>query len=495
MRMVLVEKIKTLIIYILVLNSLFLTSKIWFSEKLWPSGYNFFVSLTNNNLFAGFTRYKRQYSYPKENLSIPKVITLCSDSNNKSVFYNSDTGFFEVFSEIKPIIEGYLNGSFQKAQQSNVTLDDYYYAISGEIPAIYVDYQIAYSAPLFGQVNGVNLPQLPDGIDVIKNFIIIPHDIGFSILVKDPKSNAVVRTTFYDTGIDVGKIIDKYNTTTEENFFFASELNLNKTLPETNITFDPMVIVFSDYEEVPPAIISNIPDLREDNVDLLNKILRHFSYNPKSVRRYIDTSGVITYVENNSSLKIYPIGLIEYSSISNNKGIELNDAQSQYSALNESIDFAQNLWNILNLGESLNIALSNDLVYTSTKNEYTFNLDYYYGGNIVLVDIPYEQNKRLNHALSITVQNGKITKFSFLARTFEDSAKKVELMDTIGAIDSFYEQKKDSSMEKVEEIFISYLLDERAQIIDPCWTIKSKSNGMTKIHVIANGGSHELEQD
>ena len=47
------EFIKTIILTGLVICSLVLSAKIWFSKELWPDGYNSFHSARKSNVFSG----------------------------------------------------------------------------------------------------------------------------------------------------------------------------------------------------------------------------------------------------------------------------------------------------------------------------------------------------------------------------------------------------------------------------------------------------------
>lgn len=39
------ERIKSAVLTVLVISSLLLTGQIWFNQRLWPEGYNFFVNI------------------------------------------------------------------------------------------------------------------------------------------------------------------------------------------------------------------------------------------------------------------------------------------------------------------------------------------------------------------------------------------------------------------------------------------------------------------
>ena len=64
------ESLKTAALVLLVFCSIILTINKWFSEKLWPDGYNFFSNLTSYFSF-GEKPVEKTYYLSKENISNP----------------------------------------------------------------------------------------------------------------------------------------------------------------------------------------------------------------------------------------------------------------------------------------------------------------------------------------------------------------------------------------------------------------------------------------
>ena len=76
------ETLKTIVLVFLVLSSIILTVNNWFSEKLWPDGYNFFSNLTN---YFSDEEIQKSYFLSKEKLSKRNGTTVVKQ--NRLLFY------------------------------------------------------------------------------------------------------------------------------------------------------------------------------------------------------------------------------------------------------------------------------------------------------------------------------------------------------------------------------------------------------------------------
>jgi len=88
------ENVKNYVLTILIISSMLLTGKIWFDEKLWPEGYNFFSVIKEKFAFGSG---KITSSLTKETISFPK--TLIVNNVEKRSIYTSDS---ESFAAIVP---------------------------------------------------------------------------------------------------------------------------------------------------------------------------------------------------------------------------------------------------------------------------------------------------------------------------------------------------------------------------------------------------------
>ena len=72
--------LKNIILVLLVTSSIVLTFKIWFSEKLWPDGYNFF-----SNIAEKFFSHGDSARISLEDITKPSVISV-NNAPKRSVY-------------------------------------------------------------------------------------------------------------------------------------------------------------------------------------------------------------------------------------------------------------------------------------------------------------------------------------------------------------------------------------------------------------------------
>ena len=114
------EHFKTVILVLLVFSSIILTVNKWFSEKLWPDGYNFFSNLTNYFSFGDKTD-DRTYYLSKENISNPSKI-IVNGNELRSIYKHTSLEYNSMLSDVKEILKSGLScESFEEISQENWT--------------------------------------------------------------------------------------------------------------------------------------------------------------------------------------------------------------------------------------------------------------------------------------------------------------------------------------------------------------------------------------
>ena len=152
------RKTKTALLTGLIMLSLALSSFVWFSDELWPGGYNFFIMLKNNIPFARQIFEKDVYSMPKENLSKPQKIVV-TNGERRAVFYNGNSDFNSLHDIIKPFITETMRSEESVTNSQKVSEEEWFNVLRNDelldTRSIYVNYSLSYSTSLFAHMIGL----------------------------------------------------------------------------------------------------------------------------------------------------------------------------------------------------------------------------------------------------------------------------------------------------------------------------------------------------
>ena len=468
------ERIKSFILILLVLCSVGLTSVTWMEEGLWPEGYSLFANFKTLPVIRNF--FKETYSQPLENLKKARKIVIADGNGKSSVFYNSDKSFEDVYSDIGTLVTGFMSGDIAVREKTELTKDNLRRMLNEQVMYAYVSYPVASTPQLFGRLMGVSDPASLSDISAVKDFFIFPTGSeSLELLAIDHDSTGIYRYELSYGGTE--KLIDAFtsyvaNVDPEHNCMFALEMNLDiadgseavkmKTVLDSFLVLDSA----STATNRRPEIAGSNP-LSADS-GAASRAIECFGYNPESIHRYVDGEGTRVYLENDSMLKIFKNGIIEYEATDPEHGILLSGDGSLYESLNSAIRFAGDVYSA-SAGANFNVNVSGDLLYGQT-GEMKFTFDYYFSGTPVTANISLGDEK-IDHAIEITVENGNITRFLMLVREYEETENYIDTMTVYEAIDKIALMYSDSTEPvSVADIFMSYAEDGRSGIIRPVWT-------------------------
>ncbi|MBO7289339.1 MAG: hypothetical protein J6V03_05025, partial [Clostridia bacterium] len=141
-----IERLKSILLIILVISSIVLTANKWFNEELWPEGYSFFSDV-KNRLSGDNNKAKAEFSPNKEVLRPAKIIV-----NNLSshVQYTKSA---ENYDEICDEITGILSQSLKSNKISKVENEEWDNLL--KMKSCYFSYPVIYDASYFAsQLSG-----------------------------------------------------------------------------------------------------------------------------------------------------------------------------------------------------------------------------------------------------------------------------------------------------------------------------------------------------
>ena len=480
------ERIKSSVIFILIINLIFLTSHLWFFSQNHLVGDEIARHARNIPVIGHlFPKGKTEYSISKENLSRPRKF-LINDGSLWMVYYNTDIGFSPIESRTRKIISGFLNGDITATKKI-----DYRTWESGlESMSIYVEYPVGFSIEMFGRIMGADVTKLPKEIKSLRELVILPSsdDTNMCILVRDASDESSIYAFILDSSYSLpASDLAVY---TSSDGYYEPVFSTGLELVSENISLSPLVL-FSDSQPTTEVLYAN---------NLLNEksrigLLETFSFNSIVASPYQDTEGAFNYIANYGSAKIYPDSVFEYTAIEEDKGILLDESGNAYNVLNASIDFAEKVWSTMS-SQQLSILVASDLSDYDADEPYTFKFDYYVSGRPVEVSLPESYgHPEMQCAIEMTVSNGKLISYRQYMRSYS-VASYYNMPDTfVTALDSFVQTIDNETVSPtvIEDIYIGYLDSGYADEIYASWLARTSDGNIYRYVPKTEVNSLELE--
>lgn len=468
------ERIKSVILILLVLCSIGLTSVTWMEERLWPEGYSLFTNVKAWPIIRTF--FDGYYSQPLDNLKKAGKIVIADGSGSSSVFYNTNAAFEDVYADIGSLISGFLNGEISVSEKTELTRENLREILNEQIMYAYVSYPVATAPKLFYRLMGFPEADAFSGLAALKDFFILPTGANsLELLAVDYEGESVMRyELMYDKTERLIAAFTSYteNVDPEYNCMLALEMNLDVVDEASAVQIKTVLNPFLVLDSASTATNSRAEiygtNPIENKPEAVGKVIECFGGNPNSIHRYIDSEGTHVLLENDSMLKIYKNGVIEYEVTGASHGIATDGDASLYESLNSAVRFAGDVYAAAS-GEDFKVSVSGDIL-EAPSGIMNFAFDYYFSGTPITTDVTVGGEK-MQHAVEITVQNGYITKVRMLVREYAETGNYINTATVYEAIDNvalIYENKMEPI--RIDDIFASYREDGAGGIIKPVWT-------------------------
>ena len=337
--------------------------------------------------------------------------------------------------------------------------------------SVYVEYPVAFSPEMFCRIMGVDTENIPREIKALREFIIIPssEENNICILVRDNNSLNDIYAYILSSSYSLPSSDLSVYTSNNDVYYqpaFSTGLELDE---KSNVSLAPLVL-FSDSQPATEVLLPH--NLINNNSRI--KLLENFGFNAE-MDPYEDSEGGINYIANYATATIFPDSLFEYSAVSDDRGIPLDESGDSYNVLNASIDFAENVWECVS-NEPLSILVTSDLSGYDSSKEYTFRFDYYCNGRPVEVDLPSQfGHKAMNSAIEITVKGGRLISYRQFLRSYNTVASYNLPYTFVTALDNFVQviNEKHQSSVVIEDIYIGYLDSGDSRDIYAQWLAKT----------------------
>lgn len=467
-------RLKSILLVGLVFSSIVLTCYIWFSEKLWPEGYNFFA-----NMPFSFGKPQLQSTLTKETLSDPKRVVV-TNAGNRRVYAPDTPEGNALMGTVKQI----LKLAVASSDGATAPNDEWNGALKNK--CMHVVYPVAYDSRLFANILGV---QQPGGsVKTAKEFIIFAGDIvssDISVYSRDVLTGEIVKipVKWDRTALEqqiaqaapentgAGQYAYSFELHFDDHVTDPDQVELQQTdgssMQKAYLESDVLVTLDSSAAH----IIKEINPLYDNdyNRGMIEEILRCFGFNVSGARKYMESDNSIVYVENYGTLKIHPDGLIEYRALDPEKGLPLSAASSgaSYGSMLSCVDFVNTLWNSALPGIRLNLNISSDVVEMRSR-DFTLTMDYYAEGSRVNMAIPQTNaHEAVSHAVEIQVTDDRIVSYRQVMTYFEPTEETVRVGSAITALDHLI---ADNQLEggTISDLYLTYV-PSGSTLWQPVW--------------------------
>lgn len=459
------ETIKSLILAFLVVTSVILTINNWFSEKLWPYGYNFFSNLAN---YFSIGNEQKSYYLSKENVSSPAKIVV-NNIENRSVYTHTSEDFNKMTAHIKSALKDGLGEKSAKESTPEAWKD----ALRHK--SIYFSYPVPYGLKTFSAILDSPINAVTEGS--VQEFILVSSDnvTGEShLLIKNATEEKYTDVVVTKNPAQTDALIEKYATSSIGEYPYSFELNFDNSAKKQKLTIDSKVIL-----PIIPAQVSTVKEINyfeniSDDRDMYTGFLKGFGFNASNIRKNVNTDKSIVFAENYGTIKMYPDGLLEFKALNEAKGVEIGNSLEFYDTFIDCIEFVNNVWDTACADENMNINLSS-ATGGSTDNSFTLTIDYYADGlEVVSTLAATDSHPAINHAIEIEVANSRIVSYRQIIKGYRSNKDNKQCTGAIEALDTLMANESIES-DKITDMYIAYYPDGNGNC-SPYWIAKTAKN-------------------
>lgn len=468
------ERFKSIVLVLLIISSIVLATQIWFNEKLWPDGYNFFVSLENTSFgqfINSITRKEETKETVQEDILVPYnfFVYMVKDSDHAGYMLTPKD---ESFSYAKNFLHTFMGNALSQANTSDFSqIDEADWQDALCADGIYADYGAAYNTTTFLQLVNVteSVEVLEKNIEKMGRFAVANEDGIISLYINDLSDNTFYRLVYNKNHTEISNIINSCLDMLTVDNRFSFFIGADKESPiEGAAVFAPYIVLSESSGEFEVALSEGDSSINRKFHETSETIAQNFSINPKTARRYADAEENIVYVQNQSSLKLSKDGFIEYQATTSDGGLALRENASSETPL------ALVLYPLVFLSEKINSQISensNLSVYVSSvseeANKYTVTLDYSFNGlNYVAKD-----KNQVVHSITAEIEGGFLKSYKQYMADLEITDESSLLPSSYGGIDEIFAgMTLEERSRKIKNMFVGYITDDTDKVT-PKWFI------------------------
>ena len=455
------ERIKSLALVCLVIVNFVLGAKILSDKKLWPYGYNFFLSPGNLGFF-GSSVSGADIREAKTMLTMPhEIVVNTGDQTSRVVVKSNDEFFSEICTSASELIKEAM-----KAGEKEIAFSDKEEWVS-ELGArsVCLNYYAPVNMDVFAELCGVDCEALKSVVPSTERIIISADkfvyfenfETGDFYKVEVGKKNniASVIASVRSSASDNGGIIN-----------YSVDLKFDEPFGNQKVLLASAVPVYSSSVSF-PVLMSQNPLSDEKGIpkkEVTDKILSLFKINTNTMRRYTEVDGTVVFVENNGILKINPDGMIYYHS-TGSEGFVIMSGEDNFEMMGAVTAFANEV--------NKACGIENGLFTPQTIEANTGKLMLDYAAMGVPVKSEY---KKMENAVEVEFKNGGIVSYRHFLRNYEPMPDRCQMPRYIEALDGAIEQySEDMNGIEIRKIYTAYVDDGSVGEKKADWKVEVKS--------------------
>ncbi len=428
------EKIKTLILILLIISGLFLgyhvfksyDSKATADTDEWGAFFSPLNDGTGQSTEEELLTLFRKWS-------APELVVATAPHGKFEITEENDLGIIsdEAFSAI--------HRAYGKGQSSISYISSLDWNNALEKSALYLRFPEMRLTAFEASFSRNASSPLAASISDYTELILLPDTQSqLSLLFRGENRSKLLKIEAEETSPALDSIISKYSQKADPTLHFAYELGFNSDFIGSNVNTDSMLLITNKEIKTDDIIIDISRTYKAafdfaNSSDFLTGLVRIFGYNPNTVRQYVNNDNALTFVGETGTLRIFPGGKIEYKSLGTNEGIQLrSSARSEaYSASLRICEIANNILEIN--GSPLR---NRDFEIKLTKTPKSFNseekaeicFDYFVDGK----QINFGDN-----AVSAIIEDGKLTEFKMHIKSVKRLNSRTTASNILEAVDKF----------------------------------------------------------
>lgn len=461
------EIAKNCILSLLIFVCVFLFYKIWFSEKLWSSDYNFFAILWGNSQISADT------SSSIEDILRPQKL-IYSGGGKRFVSTKGDAEFEDYYDEIKKVL-----GKITQKDSKFTTANEEELLSAIKTSSVIVDFGTVFGGEI-GKFLGTYLP-----CDQVRDVVISLNDLALGkpvIYIFDRANGKILKTSvdvpLADLKASFSEHIEK---NAEGSIPFAFELGFNKSKVTENSEISQDILLNSNIliglnDISAPGIVITPPTSIDLSSSQANMLLRQFNMKKSSARKYIESNDNLLYAEGDATLKISPAGKLEYTAVTSGPMVyDPNSENALSTAAGNIFTYVRTVFRCFDI-DAPELQISSDLVNLSKNTEeITINIDYY------LNSIPVMAWDG-THAITVTLKNGRLVSYSQQVCMVDSTDTLLTTGNMLKAVDGLYATLPQGSKVTVSDLFVVYT---KENILSWC----AKLSGQDELIIIGGEGT------
>ncbi|MBE7043601.1 MAG: hypothetical protein E7399_08980, partial [Ruminococcaceae bacterium] len=233
-----------------------MTFRLWFAEKLWPEGYNFFSVWNSLSPFE-----KQEFSAPRhEELFMPDRIVVNRVGSKRSIYTESNQEFTAVYEIAKKNLTRWLKNG--QSEPEKVEEKNYYNTLKTR--SLLLQYPVEMPIRVLGQLLEIGESTVYERISSVTELVLVPGENNVTLLLMDQKDGAVYRYFLGTDGGELMEAINRYGTGNANMTLSAYELGFYRQPEDSELVpkliLNPFVMLDTSNENQKTEVLqANVP--------------------------------------------------------------------------------------------------------------------------------------------------------------------------------------------------------------------------------------------